>query len=52
MVWFMADMTVKEMASKGGLARAVKLSPRRRKQIARTAAVARWDKAAIVPNKP
>ncbi len=29
---------------KGGKARAVKLSPRRRKQIAKKAAIARWSK--------
>jgi len=31
-------------ASKGGKARAEKLSPERRKEIARKAAKARWDK--------
>ncbi len=31
-------------ASKGGAARAAKLSPRRRKQIARDAAAVRWKK--------
>jgi len=31
-------------ALKGGYARAAKLSPRRRKEIARKAAKARWDK--------
>ena len=32
-------------ASKGGKARAAKLSPRRRKEIARKAIAARWNKA-------
>ena len=34
----------RSFASKGGHARAAKLSPRRRKEIARKAAYARWGK--------
>lgn len=34
-------------AAKGGHARAAKLSPRRRREIARKAAAARWAKAPI-----
>lgn len=37
-------------ASKGGKARAAKLSPRRRRQIARRAANARWHKANGAPD--
>lgn len=33
-------------ASKGGLARAAKLSPKKRREIAKRAAAARWDKKA------
>jgi hypothetical protein len=34
-------------AAKGGIARAKNLSPRRRKQIARQAALARWGKKKV-----
>lgn len=36
-------MTLKEMTSLGGKARAAAMSPERRKAIARKAAKARWD---------
>jgi hypothetical protein len=35
----------RDIQSKGGLARALSMSPRRRKQIARAAAKARWRAA-------
>jgi hypothetical protein len=38
------EMTVAEMTSLGGRARAKKLSPKRRKEIAQKAAAARWKK--------
>jgi hypothetical protein len=40
-----SKQTVAEMASAGGRARAAKLTPERRKQIAREAANARWKKS-------
>lgn len=39
------EMTVKELASLGGKARKKKLSAARRKEIARKAIAARWDKS-------
>lgn len=41
----MGNLTVKEMASMGGRARAAKLSPEQRSHIAKQAALSRWRKA-------
>ena len=43
-------MTLTEFASKGGKARAAKLTPQKRARIARKAAKARWSK--VVQNAP
>jgi hypothetical protein len=40
----MKELTQKEMARQGGKARAKKLSPARRKEIAKNAIAARWAK--------
>jgi hypothetical protein len=40
----LANMDLREFCSKGGMARAEKLSKERRKEIARKAAMARWQK--------
>lgn len=39
------DSAAAKMGRKGGAARAVKLSPREREEIARAAALARWKKS-------
>ncbi len=39
-----SEMTVAEMTSLGGKARAKALSPKRRREIAQAAAKARWEK--------
>jgi hypothetical protein len=44
-------MDVEEMASMGGKARAKKLSPERRKEIAQKAGAARWAKKQSGPTK-
>ena len=47
----MQESTPKSMKYKGGLARAASLSPERRSELARNAAIKRWSNRANLDNK-